>query len=80
MKTIGYGIVGTGYFGAELGRIMAQKEGAKIVAVYDPENGKKNVAECIIAKNRHGEIGTVELQWLGQFTSFTSQDTVHNES
>ena len=40
MKTIGYGIVGTGYFGAELGRIMAQKEGAKIVAVYDPENGK----------------------------------------
>ena len=47
---------------------------------YDPENGKKNVAECIIAKNRHGEIGTVELQWLGQFTSFTSQDTVHNES
>ncbi len=47
---------------------------------YDPENGKKNVAECIIAKNRHGEIGTVELQWLGQFTAFTSQDTVHNES
>lgn len=47
---------------------------------YDPENGKKNVAECIIAKNRHGEIGTVELQWLGQFTSFTSQDTVHSES
>ena len=45
MKTIGYGIVGTGYFGAELGRIMAQKEGAKIVAVYDPENGKTIAAE-----------------------------------
>lgn len=41
MKTIGYAVIGTGYFGAELGRIMAQQEGAKIVAVLDPENGKK---------------------------------------
>ena len=40
MKTIGYAIVGTGYFGAELGRIMAEQEGAKIVAVLDPENGE----------------------------------------
>ena len=40
MKTIGYGIVGTGYFGAELGRIMQEQEGAKIVAVLDPENGE----------------------------------------
>ncbi|WZL80399.1 Gfo/Idh/MocA family oxidoreductase [Vallitaleaceae bacterium 9-2] len=39
MKTIGYAIVGTGYFGAELGRIMESLEGAKIVAVYDPDNG-----------------------------------------
>lgn len=39
MKTIGYAIVGTGYFGAELGRILRQQEGAKIVAVFDPENG-----------------------------------------
>ena len=27
MKTIGYAIVGTGYFGAELGRIMKEQEG-----------------------------------------------------
>ena len=40
MKTIGYAIVGTGYFGAELGRIMAEQEDAKIVAVLDPENGE----------------------------------------
>ena len=38
MKTIGYAVVGTGYFGAELARIMKEQEGAKIVAVYDPEN------------------------------------------
>ena len=30
MKTVGYAIVGTGYFGAELGRIMKEQEGAKI--------------------------------------------------
>ena len=40
MKTIGYAIVGTGYFGAELGRIMKEEEGARIVAVLDPENGE----------------------------------------
>ncbi len=31
-------------------------------------------AECIVAKNRHGEIGTVKLHWDGQFTRFTSVD------
>lgn len=40
MKTIGYAIVGTGYFGAELGRIMKEQEAAKISAVYDPENAE----------------------------------------
>lgn len=44
MKTIGYAVVGTGYFGAELGRIMKEEEGAKIVAVLDPENAQ-SVAE-----------------------------------
>ena len=39
MKEIGYAIVGTGYFGAELGRILNEQEGAKVVAVLDPENG-----------------------------------------
>lgn len=45
MKTIGYAIVGTGYFGAELGRIMKSIEGAKIVAVLDPENAQTIAAE-----------------------------------
>lgn len=44
MEQIGYGIVGSGYFGAELARIMKTKEGAQIRVVYDPENGK-SVAE-----------------------------------
>lgn len=40
MKTIGYAIVGTGYFGAELGRIIGKQKGAKVTAILDPENGK----------------------------------------
>ena len=40
MKTINYAIVGVGYFGAELGRIMKEQEGARVVAVLDPENGE----------------------------------------
>ncbi len=33
-----------------------------------------NVAEVIVAKNRHGELRTVELAWSGEFTQFTSLD------
>lgn len=33
-----YGVIGTGYFGAELARFMSEIEGAQITAVYDPEN------------------------------------------
>ncbi|MBR3908162.1 MAG: replicative DNA helicase [Clostridia bacterium] len=33
-----------------------------------------NKAECIVAKNRHGEIGTIDMHWDGQFTRFTSVD------
>ncbi len=40
----------------------------------DEDRGDPNKAECIVAKNRHGEIGTVDLYWDGQFTRFTSLD------
>ena len=46
---------------------------------YNNESEKKNAAELIVAKNRHGETGTIELQWMGQFTSFATQETRHNE-
>ncbi len=38
------------------------------------ERSDPNKSECIVAKNRHGELTTVELHWDGQFTRFTSQD------
>ena len=34
------------------------------------ENGEGNIAEVIIAKNRHGSTGTVKMGWIGQYTKF----------
>lgn len=45
MKTVGYAIVGTGYFGAELGRILKTIHGAKLVAILDPDNAPTVAAE-----------------------------------
>ncbi len=39
---------------------------------YNPDTDKKNIAEVILAKNRSGSTGTVELAWLGQYTKFAN--------
>lgn len=36
---IGYGVIGTGYFGADLARSIIKNEGAYLTAIYDPYNG-----------------------------------------
>ena len=46
---------------------------------YHEDSDSHNLAECIIAKNRHGETGTVELQWLPEYTTFSSIDRRHEE-
>ena len=41
---------------------------------YNKDTEKKGIAAIIIAKQRHGPIGTVELLWLPQFTKFANLD------
>ncbi len=45
MEEIGYGVVGTGYFGAELARILDAQPGARVRAVHDPVNADAVAAE-----------------------------------
>ncbi|MCI9222561.1 MAG: replicative DNA helicase [Oscillospiraceae bacterium] len=37
---------------------------------YEDDTENPNVAECIVAKNRHGETGTVMMEWRPEFTVF----------
>ena len=46
---------------------------------YNEDSENHNLAECIIAKNRHGETRTVELQWLPEYTTFSGIDRRHEE-
>ena len=46
---------------------------------YNKDAENPNLAECIIAKNRHGETGTVELQWTPEFTTFTDMERRREE-
>ncbi len=45
---------------------------------YFPDSEKKGIGEIIIAKQRNGETGTVELTWLGQFTKFVNLEREFN--
>jgi replicative DNA helicase len=45
-----------------------QADGAEVAA---------DTAECIVAKNRHGETSTVPLGWDGRHTRFTDVDFSH---
>ncbi|GGG71565.1 replicative DNA helicase [Paenibacillus radicis (ex Gao et al. 2016)] len=46
---------------------------------YDKESEKKNIIEIIIAKQRNGPVGTVELVFLKNFNKFVSLDRSHDD-
>ena len=48
-------------------------------AYYDKTDPNVNACECIVAKNRHGETGTVPLGWDGEFTRFTNAEFTRQE-
>ena len=46
---------------------------------YNEDTEDKGIAECIVSKNRHGEVGTVKLQWIPQYQTFTDREWKHAE-
>ncbi|MFP4697995.1 MAG: replicative DNA helicase [Eubacteriales bacterium] len=41
---------------------------------YNPDTEAKNQAELIVAKQRNGPTGTINLVWLGQYTKFVNME------
>ena len=46
---------------------------------YNEDTDKHNIAECIVAKNRHGETGKVELRWMPEYTTFATLDNRYDD-
>lgn len=47
---------------------------------YDKESENKNIIEIIIAKQRNGPVGTVELAFVKEYNKFVNLDRRHDES
>lgn len=43
-------------------------------AYYNKQSELQNISECIVAKNRHGELGNIKLMWNGKFTLFSNPE------
>ena len=46
---------------------------------YNKETEDQNIAECIVAKNRHGETDTVKMAWDGHYTLFSNLELYRDE-
>ncbi len=46
---------------------------------YKEESENRNIAECIVAKNRHGETGKVPLRWVPEYTTFSTVEMRFDE-
>lgn len=47
---------------------------------YYKDDADKNIAECIVAKNRHGEVDRIKLHWDGQHTQFSTLEVYADEN
>ena len=46
---------------------------------YNSDSEKHNVAECTVAKNRHGGTGKVELRWMPEYTAFGTLENRYDD-
>ena len=61
-----------------------EQDADEVLFLYRDEYYNQNtedigVAECIVSKNRHGETGTVKLQWIPQYQTFADREWKHAE-
>ena len=40
--------------------------------LYNPDSDRRGIAECIVAKNRNGEVKTIDISWNENFTRFST--------
>lgn len=48
-------------------------------AYHNKESENVNTAECLVTKNRHGELGSINLGWDGAHTRFTNLEVYRND-
>ena len=46
---------------------------------YKEDTENRNVAECIVAKNRHGETGKISLRWAPEYVTFSTLETRYDD-
>lgn len=48
--------------------------------VYNPDTADKGIAELLVCKARHGQVGVVRSSWIGKFMQFNDIDIWKNNS
>ena len=67
---------------ADLRESGAIEQDADVIAfiyreeAYDEDTDRKGIAEIIVAKQRNGPVGTLELAFLREFTRFENREMV----
>ena len=47
---------------------------------YNKESENPNAAELVILKNRKGQLGSIDVMWLPDYTTYVSVDRIHEDN